>query len=342
MLQRYPDARVDDIRWEALLPQFISLKYWTSRKHQPCPICGGRDRFRLFNDWRETGGAICNRCGAGNGWTWIHRVTGRCYKKVFQAVTERLPNHHSYPSPKTEAPQFRDANALHRLNSILRRGQPVADCTVGLQYLRSRGLGQLIDAADLPPNWRSIPQLPYWDTNEDGQPVQAGLYPALVAPIQRMTGELVSLHRTYLMHCGSGKAPVESPKKISQPIATGAIAGAAIQLYPLAGTQLAIAEGIETALAVRCLLPEIPVWATVSAWGMRVLELPKDVDEVWIMADLDRSETGQVAAYTLANRLRKEGRLVRVRMPPGSFPSNDNSLDWLDHLNARHKESDDE
>lgn len=32
------------------------------RKHQPCPKCGGRDRFRPFDDFESTGGMVC---GAG-------------------------------------------------------------------------------------------------------------------------------------------------------------------------------------------------------------------------------------------------------------------------------------
>ena len=32
------------------------------RKHQPCPQCGGTDRFRAFNDVDATGGLYCNVC----------------------------------------------------------------------------------------------------------------------------------------------------------------------------------------------------------------------------------------------------------------------------------------
>ena len=33
-------------------------------RHVPCPIHGGRDGFRLFRDAPDTGGGICNTCGA--------------------------------------------------------------------------------------------------------------------------------------------------------------------------------------------------------------------------------------------------------------------------------------
>ncbi|MEK6249191.1 MAG: hypothetical protein N2C12_13500, partial [Planctomycetales bacterium] len=31
-------------------------------KHHPCPKCGGTDRFRVFDDFADTGGMICNQC----------------------------------------------------------------------------------------------------------------------------------------------------------------------------------------------------------------------------------------------------------------------------------------
>ena len=32
-------------------------------QHGPCPKCGGTKPFRVFNDFAETGGAVCSRCG---------------------------------------------------------------------------------------------------------------------------------------------------------------------------------------------------------------------------------------------------------------------------------------
>ena len=33
-------------------------------RHVPCPVHGGKDGFRLFKDAQQTGGGICNSCGA--------------------------------------------------------------------------------------------------------------------------------------------------------------------------------------------------------------------------------------------------------------------------------------
>jgi putative DNA primase/helicase len=100
--------------------------------------------------------------------------------------------------------------------------------------------------------------------------------------------------------------------------------GGAIRLYPLEeGQPLALAEGIETALAVR----EVtgwPVWATIAAPFMKEVVLPHEVNEVVIAADHDRA--GIDAAHALARKLLREGRRVRLAVPPVE------GEDWLDVL----------
>lgn len=46
------------------------------KKHQPCPLCGGSDRFRC-DDKNGTGSWICNQCGAGNGYTLVKKITNK-------------------------------------------------------------------------------------------------------------------------------------------------------------------------------------------------------------------------------------------------------------------------
>jgi hypothetical protein len=40
-----------------------------NKKHQPCPMCGGKDRFRFDDnlEFRGDGGYICGQCGSGSG-----------------------------------------------------------------------------------------------------------------------------------------------------------------------------------------------------------------------------------------------------------------------------------
>ena len=102
--------------------------------------------------------------------------------------------------------------------------------------------------------------------------------------------------------------------------------GGAIRLYAPDET-LAVTEGIETALAVRC-ATGLPVWATCSAGGMARLIVPPDVRLVIICADHDPA--GLDAARTLARRLLTEQRRVKMLTPdtPGA--------DWADRPEGSH------
>ncbi|WP_181422130.1 DUF7146 domain-containing protein [Halomonas sp. LBP4] len=340
-------------RWGALLPQRLALRYWTHRKHQPCPVCGGRDRFRLFADWEATGGAICNQCGAGDGLTWWQRTSGLTAREAARDIAERLgietasptasrtlfkgPPKRGTPSPvatkeRQRLPEIDSAQRQHRLGALLAPAVPIDQAPVALAYLWHRGLGALIDRGDLPPGWRLRESLAYWQCSDQGEPQRLGDYPALVAPVRRAGGGLVSAHRTYLAADGRGKAPVESPKKLAIPVEGGATAGAAARLYPLTGGELALTEGIETALAVRIASPNLPVWACVTANGLAAWHPPRGVARIWIMADRDRSGTGQRAARRLRARLLRLGLMVRLCLPPGPIPEHAKSRDWLDVL----------
>jgi phage/plasmid primase-like uncharacterized protein len=136
----------------------------------------------------------------------------------------------------------------------------------------------------------------------------------MLARVEGLQG-LVGMHLTFLKPDGSGRLE----KKLaagSKPL------GAAIRLYPFeAGKPLALAEGIETALAVHQ-AAGWPVWACVSAGGLAAVELPAGAREVVIAADHDKA--GLEAAHALARRLLSEGRKVRLATPPRE------GQDWLD------------
>lgn len=63
-----------------------------STNHGPCPKCGGVDRWRCFDNFQETGGAICNQCadGMGDGFAVIQWYLGVDFPTAVQMVAERL------------------------------------------------------------------------------------------------------------------------------------------------------------------------------------------------------------------------------------------------------------
>lgn len=124
---------------------------------------------------------------------------------------------------------------------------------------------------------------------------------------------------------GKGKAKVRAPKKLTSPEQPGTVTGAAIRLTEPTD-RIALAEGIETALAVHE-STGVPVWATVSAHGMESVQLPLEIRTVELWADNDLSGVGQKAAEKAAERFLKEGREVYILIPPME------DSDWLDMLN---------
>ncbi len=63
-----------------------------SGDHQPCPKCGGRDRFRCYDDFGQTGGVICNQCArdCADGIATVQWLTGRDFKTSLNSIAEFL------------------------------------------------------------------------------------------------------------------------------------------------------------------------------------------------------------------------------------------------------------
>jgi phage/plasmid primase-like uncharacterized protein len=171
------------------------------------------------------------------------------------------------------------------------RGSPVA------AYLAGRGI-----TISAPPSlrWASRCRHP------------TGVYlSAMIGRIDNVDGELIGVHRTFLD--GSRKAGIDPQKAM-----LGRAMGGAVRLAA-GGPTLAVAEGIETGLAV-AQVSGIPTWAALSAGGIEALVLPPVVEAVFIYADHDHHDRGARAAREAGRRWASEGRRVRLIMPtrPGS------------------------
>jgi putative DNA primase/helicase len=73
--------------------------------HQPCPLCGGEDRYR-FDDLNGTGSWYCNQCGGkdqsgggGNGMDMLMRRTGLTYPEACKRIEQHL---NIKPEPPTK------------------------------------------------------------------------------------------------------------------------------------------------------------------------------------------------------------------------------------------------
>lgn len=180
------------------------------------------------------------------------------------------------------------------------------------RYLRNRGI--TLSGFD---ELLYHPHLAYWENGEVTH------HPAMLAKVTSPTGELITLHRTYITADGL-KANVSTPKKLMK--TAGSMAGASIKLgAPTAhpkGLLLGIAEGIETALSASQIY-DVSVWAGVSANGVKTFTPPAEVTHVNFYADND--ETGISASKEAGKRLASQG-LACLLIPPMDHK------DWNDEL----------
>jgi putative DNA primase/helicase len=172
------------------------------------------------------------------------------------------------------------------------------------RYLNARGI------RIIPPTLRYVADAKHGPT---GLP-----FPCMLAAVTVWPSKTVhAVHRTFLTADGSRKAAVSEPRMM-----LGPCAGGAVRLASYGGT-LAIAEGIETALAAMQ-ATGIPTWAALSTSGMRTVVLPSNATDILILADND--PPGEEAAQALAVRLKQEGRTVRIARPTIGKDFNDSLL----------------
>ena len=264
-------------------------------------------------------GRVLLKCFSGCSLDAILAALGLGVKDLFPEEPDlwRWTRAPKPPPPRRDPPPKPNEEHRRKLEKLWTRAIPLdrPGAAIGRRYLEARG----IDLGALPasPLLRLHPGLVY---REGGEVL--GTFPALLARVVHPRHGLVALHRTYIAPDGGGKAPVPAPKKLTPPIFPGATRGAGIRLLPVDGEEVAVAEGVETALAI-AVATGLPVYAAVSAGGLEAWLPPQGVMRVLIGGDGDQA--GRKAATTLARRLLAMG--IRVRLAVA-----EEGLDWLDAL----------
>ena len=289
-------------RWRELYSGFPELSEAMAKapRHVTCPIHGGQDGFRLFRDWEQSGGGVCNTCGTYcDGVSLLQWLLSEGFRQVaerIESVVGKDPNWK--PDPEVEKNRLR----LQKIQELARKpGDAVA------AYLGARGL-------EVPPGILEG-TLAYWEGAE-----RRGEYQAMLGKFVSPSGKPVTWHVTYLQ--GSDKAKVEEARKVMSPI--DAESGGAIRLYPAAEV-MGIAEGIETAIAAKMLFG-VPVWAAMNAGMLEKFTPPQQCKRLLIFGDNDASCAGQAAAYRLAARMYNRVDYRDVRIPSAL------GQDWNDVL----------
>jgi hypothetical protein len=168
--------------------------------------------------------------------------------------------------------------------------RPIAG-TVAETYLRRRGATYLEDTASL----RFHPRCHY--RPDASSPIE--VWPAMIAAVTDLAGQITGAHRTWLDPSSCDKAPIDTPRR-----AMGQLLGHAVR-FGVAQDVMAAGEGIETMLSLRCVMPNLPMAAALSAAHLAAILFPATLRRLYIAPDDDPA--GENAVAMLADRALKAG-----------------------------------
>lgn len=300
-------------KWASILSMLGVQSEFLRSKQGPCPLCGGKDRFR-FDDKEGRGTWICNQCGAGNGMDLAMKVSGMGFAECAAAIRDRL-GEAIERRPKREI----DPEVARKACGQLWSGA----CPIGedpaANYLRSRRLDPMSTELRFHPA-----------AEVSDHPTRRSL-PALLARVSDHSGNGVNIHRTYLENGRKARWTPrgEAVEASCRRLMPGSLpADAAIRLVPHQGI-LAVAEGIETARAVTRDF-KLPCWSLINSTQMARWIVPPNVHELHVFGDNDQKFGGQAAAFALAHRaaVLANGPKVFVRIPDAA------GVDWADEPSA--------
>ncbi len=281
-------------------------QYGGNRFRSPCPVCSKSEHDTTLSTTITPQGKLllfCHRC-----------------QEPFNALRQALhldrPTIQDLP-PARALQNWPNQTQRAYLEHRWQRAWELKENDRVWQYLEFRGLR--------PPTELEQVRLLYNQPHIDELGVRSAPYDCMIARIVNLEGQLVGLHHTYLSKKHAGKAEVQPSRKIFSGIEASGYSGGAVQLSPHIGDTLAIAEGIETALAVQQMLG-CPVWSCLSTGGMRKIQLPPTLKELVIACDHDAKGYGKDAACALIARVKRPGLKIHILKPPEVG-------DWLDVLN---------
>ena len=308
-------------RWREILPALGISTNLLNGKHQPCPMCGGKDRFR-FTDVNGEGDYFCSQCRPGKGIRLLQQLNGWDFKTAAHEVDQVIGNLPASAYATTRMFDTTRAAKPASLRAMYLDSKEITDSDPVAIYLTGRG----IPGPPWPKALRFIDRLRHYPSKTYG-------HRGMLAVFSDADGKAATIQRMYLTLTGE-KAEV-TPVRMFVP--GNVPSGGAIRLGPIAES-MGIAEGIETALSASALFG-LPVWATTSDQLLMNWQPPQEVRRITVFGDNDINFAGQTAAYTLAKRLKFEAvrdkieRDVVVKIPPV------NGHDWNDFLREQISEA---
>ena len=253
-------------RWPDLLQQLGGLTpEQLTDKHQPCPLCGGKDRYR-FDDQDGTGSWFCNKCGGkactgggGNGMDLLMRRMGWDFAEAAKRIEHHLT---VIPAPPTDGAEH-----------VWRYTDTFYVCRFAGKRIRPLWWDGDAWRWKAPPTPRPL----YWARRD-------GNLPLLIVEGEKTADAAAALLPRHAV------ATWPSGCKAIDKADWSSVAGRRCVLWPDADM-----PGRE---AMAKLAPRL---LQAGATQVRIVHPPEDVPEGWDLADADWSPA-QAAAHLMSNR----------------------------------------
>ncbi|MFN4277575.1 MAG: toprim domain-containing protein [Ferrovibrio sp.] len=277
-------------------------------------------RYWLVGDVRNTPGRSMfvrlkgADSGRGAAGKWTDAATGEhgdlldviresCGLIDFKDVADEARTFLSLPHPEPDPdhqrrPASAPAGSPEAARRLFAMSQPITG-TVVESYLRKRGITALHGTGSL----RFHPRCYY--RPDEHSPTET--WPAMIASVTDLDGRITGAHRTWLSPEGSGKAPIDTPRR-----AMGDLLGHAVR-FGTAHDVIAAGEGIETILSLRMALPGLPMAAALSAAHLSAILFPATLRRLYIARDDDPAGDG--ARDSLVERAQTAGIEAIVLSP---------------------------
>ena len=261
--------------WSQLLPA-LGISINAAGQHSPCPVCGGKDRFR-FDNQAGRGTWVCNQCGAGDGLALVEKALDVNTKEAACRVADLIGTLPVKPV-QTSTEKTDEEKARARLKAAKEAAQLVAGAKAhtGNAYLTGKGLAD--GSALMLTTSKRISDTTY-------QPGD------LLVPLTDFSGATVN-------------AQLINADGVKRTLAGGQVKEAFHRLGE-PGDTLWLTEGYATGLTVHRLIGQA-VYVALSANNLPALaerlhaEYPEAL--ILIAADNDENGTGQLRAEAAATR----------------------------------------
>jgi hypothetical protein len=254
--------------------------------------------------------------GKGAAGKWTDAATGEhgdlldviresCGLLDFKDVADEARRFLSLPRPEPDPqprhrPSSAPAGSPESARRLISMSQPITG-TIVETHLRKRGITALHGTGALRFHSRCYYRPDPYSPTET--------WPAMIASVTDLDNRITGAHRTWLSPDGSGKAPVDTPRR-----AMGDLLGNAVR-FDRATHVMAAGEGIETILSLRMALPHMPMVAALSAAHLAAILFPATLRRLYIARDddpagdhamaglVERAQAVGIEAITLSPRL---------------------------------------